>query len=301
VNLDLLAQLTVSGIVLGSFYALLGVSYGLVYQTSRIFHLANAIPFAAAGYAAVWSAGHWHFPLGLAILFGLFIAVLFGEAIVLLGYFPVMARKGTLLALFLVSLGLSVAFPSLLLIVFGTDNIPLQTAGADGQLMPAFDNSVFTFGFVTITLIDVLKVVVAWLVVLLVVLFVNRTRFGRSITALQTNPTMAAAVGVNSRLVYVVVFGLGSVIAGMAGLFITADGVASPTMAAQWTLIGFVAVFFGGIGSLVGTALGGLILGLLSSLSSLYLGVQYAPVVVFSALFIILLVRPQGIFGKAAV
>jgi branched-chain amino acid transport system permease protein len=301
VNFDLLAQLTVSGIVLGSFYALLGVSFGLVYQTSRIFHLANAIPFAAASYAAVWAAAHWQFPLALALVFGLLVALLFGLAILVLGYFPVMARKGTLLALFLVSLGLSVAFPSLLQIVFGTENLPLQVVGADGELAPAFDNKVFTFGFVTITLIDVLKVIVAWLVVLLVVLFVNRTRFGRSITALQTNPTMAAAVGVNSRLVYIVVFGIGSVIAGMAGLFITADGVASPAMAAQWTLIGFVAVFFGGIGSLTGTALGGLILGLLSSLSSLYLGVQYAPVIVFTALFIILLVRPQGIFGKAAV
>lgn len=300
-QLDLLAQLTVSGIVLGSFYALLGVSFGLIYQTSKIFHLANAIPFAAAGYAAVWSASTLHFPLWASLLFGLLMAVVFGLLILILGYFPVMARNGTLLALFLVSLGISVAFPSLLQIVFGTENIPLQTYGADGELGSSFDNNVYTWGFVTITTIDIAKIVVAWIVVLAVVLFVNRTRFGRSITALRTNPTMAAAVGINSRVVYIVVFAIGSLITGISGLFVTAEFVASPTMAIQWTLIGFIAVFFGGIGSLTGTAVGGLILGLLSSWSSLFLGVQWTPVVVFGALFIILLVRPQGLFGKAAV
>ncbi len=300
-QLDLLAQLTVSGIVLGSFYALLGVSFGLIYQTSKIFHLANAIPFAAAGYAAVWSASTLHFPLWASLLFGLLMAVVFGLLILILGYFPVMARNGTLLALFLVSLGISVAFPSLLQIVFGTENIPLQTYGADGELGSSFDNNVYTWGFVTITTIDIAKIIVAWIVVLAVVLFVNRTRFGRSITALRTNPTMAAAVGINSRVVYIVVFAIGSLITGISGLFVTAEFVASPTMAIQWTLIGFIAVFFGGIGSLTGTAVGGLILGLLSSWSSLFLGVQWTPVVVFGALFIILLVRPQGLFGKAAV
>ncbi len=299
-QLDLLAQLTVSGIVLGSFYALLGVSFGLIYQTSKIFHLANAIPFAAAAYGAVWSASTLRFPLWLALLFGLLMAVIFGLLILILGYFPVMARHGTLLALFLVSLGLSVAFPNLLQIVFGTENIPLHTYGADGELGSAFDNNVYTWGFVTITSIDVLKIIVAWLVVLAVVLFVNRTRFGRSITALRTNPTMAAAVGINSKRVYIVVFALGSLITGITGLFVAAEFVANPIMAIQWTLIGFIAVFFGGIGSLMAAAVGGLVLGLLSSLSSLFLGVQWTPVVVFGALFIILLVRPQGLFGKAA-
>ncbi len=298
---ELLAQLIVSGIVLGSFYALLGVSFGLVYQTSKIFHLANAIPFAAAAYGAVWSASTLRFPLWLALIFGLLMAVIFGLLILVLGYFPVMARNGTLLALFLVSLGISVAFPNLLQIVFGTENLPLKTYGADGELGSAFDNNVYTWGFVTITTIDILKIVVAWLVVLGVVLFVNRTRFGRSITALRTNPTMAAAVGISTKTVYIVVFALGSLIAGIAGLFVAAEFVANPIMAIQWTLIGFIAVFFGGIGSLLAASVGGLILGLLSSLSSLYLGVQWTPVVVFSALFITLLVRPQGLLGKAAV
>lgn len=299
-NFELLAQLTITGIVLGSFYALMGMSFGIVYQTSKIFHLANAIPFAAAGFAAVWSAETFHLPMFGAFIVGLVVAVILGLLILVLGYFPLINRNATLLSLFLVSLGVTVAFPNLLQIVFGTQNKTLQVYGADGTLNRAFETQVYNVGFLTITQLDIIKIIVCWLVVLCVVLFVNKTRFGRSITALRTNPTMAAAVGINSKVVYIVVFAIGSLIAGMGGLFVTTEFVAYPTMALQWTLIGFIAVFFGGIGSLPGTALGGLLLGLLSSWSSVWLGVQFAPVVVFGALFIILLVRPQGLFGKAA-
>lgn len=300
-NFDLLAQLTIAGIVLGSFYALLGVSFGLVYQTSKIFHLANAIPFAAGGYGTVWSAEVLRLPLLPALLFGLFMAVLFGLLILFLGYFPIMRRNGALLSLFLVSLGITVAFPNLLQIVFGTENIPLRTFNEDGNLVSAFDNKVFSAGFLTITLIDVLKIVVSWLLIVAVVLFVKNTRSGRSITALRTNPNMATAVGIDKNKVYILVFALGSFLAGVAGLFVTAEFVASPVMALQWTIVGFIAVFFGGIGSLVGTAFGGLVLGLLGSLSALFMPVNYSPIVVFTSLFIILLIRPQGLFGKAAV
>lgn len=300
-NFELLVQLTIAGVVLGSFYALLGVSFGLVYQTSKIFHLANAIPFAAGGYATVWSAEALRFPLWPAIIFGLLVAVLFGLMILFLGYFPVMRRNGALLSLFLVSLGLTVAFPNLLQIVFGTENLPLRTFDYEGDLASAFDNRVFSSGFFTITLIDILKVVISWVLVIAIVLFVRNTRSGRSITALRTNPNMAMAVGIDKKRVYVLVFALGSFLAGVAGIFVTAEFVASPVMALQWTIVGFIAVFFGGIGSLLGTAFGGLVLGLLSSLSSLFLPVNYSPVVVFASLFIILLVRPQGLFGKASV
>ena len=300
-NFELLAQLTIAGIVLGSFYALLGVSFGLVYQTSKIFHLANAIPFAAGGYGAVWSAQVLHLPLLPAILFGLLMAVVFGMLILFLGYFPVMRRNGALLSLFLVSLGITVAFPNLLQIVFGTENLPMRTYDSQGELVNAFENRVFSSGFLTITLIDVLKIVVAWILIVVVVLFVKRTRSGRSITALRTNPEMATAVGIDKRRVYVLVFALGSFLAGVAGLFVTLEFVASPVMALQWTIVGFIAVFFGGIGSLVGTAFGGLVLGVLSSVSGLFMPVNYSPIVVFVSLFIILLIRPQGLFGKVAV
>lgn len=300
-SFNLVAQLTISGFVIGSLYALLGVSFGLVYQTSKIFHLAGAIPLALAGYGTVWSAKILHFSAWPALLFGLIASVTVGIVILLLGYFPLIKRNATLLSLFLVSLGLSVAFPNLLQIIFGVANQPFEIYDSRQKLNVPFTNPVYKSGFLTITKLNIAQIVVSWCVVFVVLYIIKRTALGRSITALRTNPSMASAVGINSKVIYLVVFGMSSLLMGVAGELITTQFVANPTMGLQWTLIGFIAVFFGGITSLGGSALGGLLLGLLSSLSGIWLGSQYAPIVVFSILFLTLLIRPQGLFGKETI
>ena len=131
--------------------------------------------------------------------------------------------------------------------------------------------------------------------------FIARTRFGRSVTAMRTNPAMAEAVGIDSRRVYTRGVRDRFRPGGHRGLLFTTKGVATPTMGLAPTLTGFIAAFLGGIGSQWGAALGGFALGLLSSWSALWLQVDYGPVVVFGAMFLVLLVRPQGLLGKAAV
>ena len=274
------------------------MSFGLVYQTSKIFHLAGAIPLAVAGYGSVWSAKKLHFGTWLSLAFGLAASVLVGSLILLSGYFPLIRRKATLLSLFLISLGLSVAFPNLLQIVFGVSNLPFEVYDGKGILIVPFANRVYKSGFLTITQLDIAQVVISWIVVGVILFIIKKTALGRSVTALRTNPTMAAAVGINTRVVYLIVFALSSLLMGIAGELVTTQFVANPTMGLQWTLIGFIAVFFGGISSLGGSAIGGLVLGLLSSLSGIWLDSQYAPIVVFTILFLTLLVRPQGLFGK---
>jgi branched-chain amino acid transport system permease protein len=299
--LNLIAQLTISGFVLGSLYALLGVSFGLVFQTSKIFHLAGAIPFAVAGYSAVWAARTLHFMAWPALLFGLVASVLAGALILILGYLPLINRKATLMSLFLISLGLSVAFPNLLQIIFGVSNQPFETYDSHKILTTPFDNPVYKSGFLTITKLNVAQILVSWFVVFSILYLLKKTALGRAITALRTNPEMASAIGINSKVVYLVVFSISSLLMGIAGLITTTQFVANPTMGLQPTLIGFIAVFFGGISSLGGSAVGGLVLGLLSSLSGIWFGPQYASIVVFGTLFLTLLVRPQGLFGKETI
>lgn len=289
-DLNLLAQLTVSGIVVGSTYALLGVSFGVIYATTKIFHLAHAVAYAGAAYAAVWASESLGLGFGLSLGVGLLAGILLGVVVEMGFYRPMRKRNATLLTIFLVSLGISVAFPNLLQIVFGPDN----------KTLPRPDNPTYELGAVTISRHDVVSILIAWVLIAAVATFIVKTRFGRSVTAMRTNPTMAQAVGINSNRVYTVVFVIGSALVAVAGLLFTAKGVATPTMGLAPTLTGFIAAFLGGIGSLWGAALGGLALGLLSSWSALYLQVDYGPVVVFGAMFLILLVRPQGLLGKAA-
>jgi branched-chain amino acid transport system permease protein len=289
-DLSLLAQLTVSGLVVGSTYALLGVSFGVIYATTKIFHLAHAVAYAGAAYAAVWAAQSMGLPFWPALMVGLVVAVVLGVAIEVIFYRPMRKRNATLLSIFLVSLGISVAFPNILQLLFGPQN----------QTLPRPENPTYALGAVTFSRHDIVTILVCWVLVAAVATFIARTRFGRSITAMRTNPTMAEAVGIDSRRVYTMVFVLGSLLVGVAALLFTSRGVASPTMGLAPTLTGFIAAFLGGIGSQWGAALGGLLLGLLSSWSALYLQVDYAPVVVFGAMFLVLLVRPQGLLGKAA-
>jgi branched-chain amino acid transport system permease protein len=290
-SLDLLAQLTVSGLVVGMTYALLGVSFGVIYATTKIFHLAHAVPYAAAAYTAVWASERLGLGLVPACLLGLVVGTVAGLAIEFFAYRPMVGRDATLLSVFLVSLGISVAFPNVLQIVFGPENKPL----------PGFSNPTYEFGTVTVSRHDLVTVAVALVLIAAVVSFIDRTRFGRAITAMRTNPTMAAAVGIDRRSVYLLVFGIGSLLVSVSGLLFTLRGVATPTMGLAPILTAFIAAFLGGIGSLRGAALGGLVLGLVSSWSALFLEVDYGPVVVFGAMFLVLLVRPQGLLGKEAV
>jgi branched-chain amino acid transport system permease protein len=291
VNLDLLQQLLVSGVVLGSVYALLAASFGIIYATTRTFHLAHSVVYTVAAYAAVVAADSLALPLAGAIVVGLVVAVVVGVGMERLAYRPMRRRNATVLAIFLASLGLATLGPNLIQILFGPEN----------RNLPGFIEKTFTLSEdITFTALDLTSVVVSWLCIGALFVGVTRTRYGRAITAARTNPEMAMAVGVPVDRVYLLVFGIGSFLAGIAALLFTLDGVAFPTMGFAPVLTGFIAVFLGGIGSIAGAALGGLTLGLATSLSGLWLSGDYRPAVVFGLLFVLLLVRPQGLLGKAA-
>jgi branched-subunit amino acid ABC-type transport system permease component len=110
---------------------------------------------------------------------------------------------------------------------------------------------------------------------------------------------MAAAVGVSPDVVYLLVFAIGSALVSVAGIFFAIGNVAYPQMGLTPVLTGFIAVFLGGIGTAGGAAVAGLLLGLAANLSGLWLASNYQLAVVFGFLFIVLIVRPQGLFGKA--
>src|SRR5689334_3846773 len=164
-DLTLLAQLTVSGVVVGSTYALLGVSFGVIYATTKIFHLAHAVAYAGAAYAAVWAADSLDLPFWPALAVGLIAAVLLGLGIEMFFYRPMRKRNATLLTLFLVSLGISVAFPNLLQLMFGPEN----------KTLPRPDNPTYGLGSVTVSRHDLATVVIAWLLVAAVAQSIART------------------------------------------------------------------------------------------------------------------------------
>jgi branched-chain amino acid transport system permease protein len=291
IDAQLVAQLLVSGIVLGSRYALVAVSFGIIYSTTQIFHLAHAATYTVTAYAAIVAANMLGAPLWLAIVAGLVVAVVFGALMELGMYRPMRRRSATKLAMFLASLGLSIVASSLVQIIFGPQNISLERV----------PNATFFLGTVTITSLNIAEIVVGWVAIALLLLFLRTTQYGRAINAVRTNPQVAMAVGISVDRIYLLVMMIGSLLVGMSALLFLMGNVAFSTMGLAPILIGFIAVFLGGTESVLGAALGGLVLGLVTSLSGIWLAGDFASVVVFGILFIVLVFRPQGLLGRAAV
>ena len=291
IDAQLVLQLLVSGIVLGSRYALIAVSFGIIYSTTRIFHLAHAGTYTIAAYAAIVVANMVGAPLWLALLAGLLAAVLFGALMELGMYRPMRRRAATKLAMFLASLGLSIVVSSLMQIIFGPQNLSLQRV----------PNATYFLGNITITSLNIAEIVVGWAMIALLLLFLRKTQYGRAINAVRTNSQVAMAVGISVDRISLLVMMIGSLLVGVASLLFLMGNVAFPTMGLTPILIGFIAVFLGGTDNVLGAALGGLVLGLATSLSGIWLAGDFASVVVFGILFIVLVFRPQGLLGRAAV
>jgi branched-chain amino acid transport system permease protein len=291
IDAQLVLQLLVSGIVLGSRYALIAVSFGIIYSTTQIFHLAHAGTYTIAAYAAIVVANMVGGPLWLALLAGLLAAVLFGALMELGMYRPMRRRAATKLAMFLASLGLSIVVSSLMQIIFGPQNLSLQRV----------PNATYFLGSITVTSLNIAEIVVGWAAIALLLVFLRKTQYGRAINAVRTNSQVAMAVGISVDRIYLLVMMIGSLLVGIASLLFLMGNVAFPTMGLTPILIGFIAVFLGGTDNVLGAALGGLVLGLATSLSGIWIAGDFASVVVFGILFIVLVFRPQGLLGRAAV
>ncbi|MDO9377457.1 MAG: branched-chain amino acid ABC transporter permease [Nocardioidaceae bacterium] len=289
VSPSLFLQLLVSGIVLGSTYALLGTSVSTIYSTTKVFHFAHAFVYTAAAYVALATASSLGLPLAVAIAAGLLVAVVLGVGIELVVYRPMRRSGADSLGIFLASLGLSIAGPNLIQIMFGPD----------GRGFPAGDPRLFTLGTATFTTWDVLTVVVSWALIG-GVLAMRRSRWGLASIAVSANRELASAVGISPQRVHVYVFGVGSFLVGVAAVLFLLNQSATPNIGLQPVLLGFIATFLGGVGSQKGAPFAGLVLGMVVSLSGLWLAQTFQTAVIFGLLFVFLIVRPQGLFGKIA-
>lgn len=287
-DLGLAAQLAVNGLIAGSLYALLGVSWGLVFATTRTFHFAHALTLTVAAYVAVLTAA-----AGLGLTLGFAAAALAGGlcgvAIELGVYRPLRRVNATQLNIFLASLGLLIAGESLLLIL----------AGPEATTLPGFPLEGIVLGPVAFTTIEALWMGTAWVLVGALVLWLRLTRWGRAIRAVASNPELAQCMGVDRPRVFLLVFAVGSALAGVGGTLIALRDTASPFMGVAPVLAAFIAVFLGGIGSIPGAVVGGLVLGLAENMGGLLLPGHWQGVIAFVVLFLVLVFRPAGLLGVA--
>lgn len=285
--MDLVLQLLVNGLVNGSHYALLGLSFGLIFGTTRITHFAYGPLYALSAYACWWAAAKLGLPLAAAVAVGIAAGALAGVLSYVLLYRPFERAGSPPLVILIASLGLFILLENAIGIVFGTDT----------KVVPAPPATLFLLGPAVFTSVQLAQVGALVIIGLGLWLYLSRARFGRAVLAQTDNPEMATIVGIDTQRVSLLVFALGSAIAAVPACLILVKDGATAHMGFAAVFMGFVAVVVGGIGSLRGAVAGGYALGLVESLGLWKIPSEWQSTIAFVVLFMVLLFRPQGLFA----
>jgi branched-chain amino acid transport system permease protein len=286
----MIAQQTLNGLVLGGVYALFALGFTLIFGIHRIMNMAHGAVFMAGAFVGLYTvrAG---LPLWAALPVAMVGAGLVSIFVEVIAFKPLrkLALADAELASVISSIGASLIILSVGQYVSKTETMrfPFGTVSID---------AITVFGL-RVTILQLLMLGVAVLMVLLLAFYLYRTPQGRQIRAVAGNYRAAQLLGVNPNAIFYQTFFLSGALAGAAGVMVgLAFNSIQFMMGEPFLLKAFVAIILGGLGSVPGALVGGLVLGLLQSLSGAYLPPQLVDAMIFSLLFVILMVRPDGLF-----
>ena len=286
--MDVLVQLLLNGIMLGSMYAIISVGLTLIFGIMGVVNFAHG-EFLMAGMFATWmittSLGLHPYAAVIVVVPALFILGALTQRLLIQ---PLMAADDDHVQIF-ATVGLSTAMINLALLIFGADiantpNFGLRSPIEIGPLR-VLTGQVFIF-------------VAAIALVVALEMFLKKSQTGRAIRAVAQHRVAAELMGVNVSRIYILSFGLGAACVGLAAVMIAPLYPTSSTIGTYFVLTAFVVVVLGGLGSIPGAFFGALIIGMIDSLSGYYIGSDLREAVVFSIFLVILILRPSGLFGK---
>lgn len=282
-------QLAITGLQTGALYALTAVGFSLIFGSTRIFHFAHGAAFVIAAYFfyAVFGAGWGLVP---AILVSAFGAVAFGLLLDRLVYVPIQRHEGSFFTVFVASFGVGIAVQNVIGMIFGRGYVTVNTP---------LSRSIEVIPEVYVSPLAWIAIVCAIVFLGALGFFLKRTHTGMALRALADNPDLVRTFGLNPRAVQAAAFALGSVIVVPAAIITSATTGLSPAIGHHVMLISLAATIVGGIGSIPGTMLAGVALGLAESLALLIVDTQWTEAVTFAILFAFIIVRPSGLLGRA--
>lgn len=282
-----LLQVLVSGLLLGGIYSLVSVGLTLVFGVVRIANFAHGAFVMLGMYSAYWA----HELLGLDPYLSAIIVVPLFFVLGVVTYqaiFRLTVGRPPLVQIF-VSVGLLVALENLALFLFG----------ADFRTVRSFAGRTADLGSVKVPIGLLIAFVVSTVVTLALMVVVQRTRLGRATRAVTQDRMAATLMGVSTHRMYSVAFGISIACTGLAGTLLMPIKAVYPTVGVQFTLVAFVIVVLGGMGSVQGALIGGLVIGLVESLAGYYGSPAYQQLAYFIVFIVVLVARPQGLFGSA--
>ena len=282
----------INGISLGSVYAIIALGYTMVYGIAKMLNFAHGDVIMIGCYTVFTIVSTLNLPTWLGMIISIVLCTVLGITIEAVAYRP-LRQASSSLAVLITAIGVSYLLQNVALLIFGANtksftsvvNINALKLGNDGAL--------------TITGETIVTILACIIIMIALTMFVNKTKAGQAMLAVSEDKGAAQLMGINVNATISLTFAIGSALAAIAGMLLcSAYPALTPYTGSMPGIKAFVAAVFGGIGSIPGAFIGGIILGIIEILSKAYISSQLSDAIVFLVLIVVLVVKPTGILGR---
>lgn len=280
----------INGISLGSVYAIIALGYTMVYGIAKMLNFAHGDVIMVGAYVSFCTTAYLGLSPIVSVLFAMIVCTILGILIEGLAYKPL--RRATSLAVLITAIGMSYFLQNVALLIWGS------APKVFGSVVP-FDSLSLFDGKLIVTAESILTVAACIIIMVCLVFFTKKTRMGKAMRAVSEDKDAAELMGINVNVTISVTFAIGSALAAIAGVLLcSAYPTLVPTTGSMPGIKAFTAAVFGGIGSIPGAMIGGILLGIIEIFSKSYISTSLSDAIVFAVLIVVLLVKPTGILGK---
>ena len=276
----------INGVSLGSIYAIIALGYTMVYGIAKMLNFAHGDVIMIGAFVMLSALNTMSLPLIPAVLVAVVACTVLGVA-----YRP-LRNAASPLAVLITAIGVSYLLQNVALLIFGANTVSFPNK----ITLPALS---LAGGSLVISSVTIVTIVACVVIMIALLLFINRTKAGQAMLAVSEDKGAAQLMGINVDGTIALTFAIGSALAAIAGfLLFTAYPSLDPYKGAMPGIKAFVAAVFGGIGSVPGAMIGGILLGIIEILAKAYISSQLSDAIVFAVLIIVLIVKPTGLLGK---
>ena len=280
----------ISGISLGSIYAIIALGYTMVYGIAKMLNFAHGDVIMVGAYICFYATARFELPAIVGVILAIIVCTVLGIVIERLAYKPL--RAAPILAVLITAIGVSYFLQNAALLLWSS-NPKVFTS-----VIPKGNISLFG-GQLTIPYVTLVTIVVCIIIMIALVWFPSKTKRGKAMRACAEDKGAAQLMGINVNGTISLTFAIGSGLAAIAGVLLcSAYPTLVPTTGSMPGIKAFTAAVFGGIGSIPGALLGGVLLGIIEIFAKAYISTQLSDAIVFAVLIVVLIVRPAGLLGK---